>query len=288
MTYTATLDFDYNDSTGNYEASHSGYTVEAINDGVGAENPWKAWDMCKPLAVKYSGGLEVYSDEDILNPFTFYSDAQINRQWKALTALLSLELAGTFYNEETGLNGLVSDLLEEWGVNPNKPPKGYLADARREVLEESEIEDFDTIAAIYGLIGIRAMSFARNGYVQSQWAELLLVNTPSHRKACGYSKAYEKANFERMATNAADLYAAWAYGDVYGYRVTDSQGEEVDSCRGFYGNSDTFDTNGLSDGAMSAIEYDIDSRRKAKATRLIELIKNRVPLGLRAAELAQV
>ena len=46
-------------------------------------------------------------------------------------------------------------------------------------------------------------------------------------------------------TSEVETYNAWANGNVYGFVITDKEGNEVDSCWGFYG--DDADENGLAD-----------------------------------------
>jgi hypothetical protein len=47
-------------------------------------------------------------------------------------------------------------------------------------------------------------------------------------------------------------YAAWAAGEVFGYSITDENGEEVESCSGYYGWD--HDESGLMEQAKDAIE----------------------------------
>ena len=108
----------------------------------------------QPIAVEYGGNVTKYSDEDILKPISFFSDGQLNRHWKAICAAFETSYGGVTYNTAEELDSCVKELLESWNENPLRPSKGMLVDARREVLEETEVEDLEDIAALFNLIGI--------------------------------------------------------------------------------------------------------------------------------------
>jgi hypothetical protein len=75
----------------------------------------------------------------------------------------------------------------------------------------------------------------------------------------------------------------WANGEVYGWEVVDSDGETLDSCWGYIGDSDY----ALSEGIDSA-RYHIRAIKKRRANRLKTLIRNRTPLSTRAPILATI
>ena len=52
---------------------------------------------------------------------------------------------------------------------------------------------------------------------------------------------------ERCLTSELKTYDQYLQGQVYGYRITDEEGDEVDSCWGFYG--DDIESNGMLDSA---------------------------------------
>lgn len=71
-------------------------------------------------------------------------------------------------------------------------------------------------------------------------------------------------------------YDQYLSGDVYGYTVTDSKGEQTDSCWGYYG----YDENksGLLEAAQDVIDHTIITRIKSRIARLKALIKGKVEL----------
>lgn len=78
-----------------------------------------------------------------------------------------------------------------------------------------------------------------------------------------------------------DVYSDWANGSVYYYRITDKDGDEVDSCYGFIGDPEY----ALSEGVSLAEHYEMEARQ-ARTTKLKEMIRHRAPLEARQAVLA--
>ena len=78
-----------------------------------------------------------------------------------------------------------------------------------------------------------------------------------------------------------EVYSDWANGNVYAFLIEDEHGDVVDSCHGFIGDVDEC----LSEGIAEA-EAGERARRKRRATRLKDLIRNHVPLHLRQRELS--
>ena len=75
------------------------------------------------------------------------------------------------------------------------------------------------------------------------------------------------------------LFEDWAFGNVYGYEVLDADGENIDSCWGFFGDYDV-PYSALSE-AQSAADGHIERARKDRLEQVKTWIKNRVPLQYR-------
>ena len=71
-------------------------------------------------------------------------------------------------------------------------------------------------------------------------------------------------------------YDQYISGDVYGYTVEDKDGNQIDSCCGFYGHDN--EESGLLDQAKPAIDSEIIHRHKTRQGKVKQLIKNHVPL----------
>lgn len=70
-----------------------------------------------------------------------------------------------------------------------------------------------------------------------------------------------RANVEACFKGEMETYEQWAEGDVYGFIVRDADGEQVESCWGFYGFDD------VREEAKSAAEGERDYRAKEAAKR---------------------
>ena len=88
-----------------------------------------------------------------------------------------------------------------------------------------------------------------------------------------------KERMRKAAENNVKLYNDYLSGSVYGYIVKDQEGEDIDSCFGFYGYEHK--KSGLMDQAKDCIEYQITKRKKDHFALLKCWIKNRVPLQYR-------
>lgn len=75
-------------------------------------------------------------------------------------------------------------------------------------------------------------------------------------------------------------WASWLNGEVYGYKITDSEGEELDSCWGFIGYEN------CEEEAKSMLTHCIKHAKLEREKRIKTLIRNRVPLEVRLKELA--
>ena len=84
----------------------------------------------------------------------------------------------------------------------------------------------------------------------------------------------------------ADLFGAYAFGDVFGFVIeAEPDGETLDSCWGYYGSD--FDESGLAEAAQELANHILASAAKRRAAKLKELIRNHVPLDKRPAILAE-
>lgn len=251
------LDFEYDYDAHEQRAYHKGFTVRAVQDGD-AENPWKLWDYQTPLAVKEGRTTRVYSGAfgDPLEPFSHYTDGQINRHWPALRELLDIG------------DDLDRDLRAE-----SKQQGESLADTRLDYLRNSGVEDFNTLAEIWGLIGVPALA----GAVGNYGTDCLLVYTPAVAKARGHTTRGGGKSHAQLESEFK-LYEAWAVGDVYGYVIEDSDGDELGSCWGFYGD---IEESGLVEEATVSLSYLIRERFKIRANRVKQLIKAGAPFESR-------
>ena len=123
-------------------------------------------------------------------------------------------------------------------------------------------EYFDAMEGIAELAGIPFYSTISNGYCQGHSARVFVAATPEWRELVGAPLE----TCEGQCKTAADMWAAWAWGDVYGVsEITAPDGEEIGdgSCWGFYGAD--HDASGLMEHCNAAVTADMAYRaREAK------------------------
>jgi len=92
-------------------------------------------------------------------------------------------------------------------------------------------------------------NLADPGGWDSGWVGLV-IDTPARRKVMGFDKETlnpdgEPRNspeaIERALREDFKQFSSWVEGDVYGYIVTGPDGDEVDSCWGYYGSDDALE-----------------------------------------------
>lgn len=85
-----------------------------------------------------------------------------------------------------------------------------------------------------------------------------------------------KAKIWEVAKSNVELYNDYLSGSVYGYIIKDSDGNDVDSCWGFYGYDHK--KSGLLESAESFIDWEIADKREKHFARLKQWIINKVSL----------
>lgn len=73
-------------------------------------------------------------------------------------------------------------------------------------------------------------------------------------------------------------------GNVWGYEITDENGDDLDSCWGFIGDAYSQDDY-IWQEARSVVDHQVKRNRKKRIARLKEMILNKVPLFVREQEL---
>ena len=88
-----------------------------------------------------------------------------------------------------------------------------------------------------------------------------------------------REKMRECAESNVELYNDYLSGSVYGYQVKDREGEDIDSCWGFYGYE--HEKSGLLEYAKNAIDCTIEENKKNHFSLLKKWIKNKVPLMYR-------
>lgn len=233
------------------------YRIDIFRD-QDASNPFEEWDGCVPIMV--NGGRNFCSHD-----YAGASDAfvpttnQYRRHKKALLAVFDIaaHIEGARFQPtpdelETGLHEAIADAVKE--------------------------HDYDKLEDVSRIIGLPCLNTRSRGSCQSDYVEIMAV----------WPKAWGKENRPKATPKqiakelqaAVDLFGAWAWGDVYGYTVTDTvTGDEVGSCWGYYGND--HEASGLLEAAGGEMAYAERTEKNRHAKRLKNWIRNHVPLNVR-------
>lgn len=257
---TDTFSLDYDSRSGNYVADFHGLTIKAVREDS-AENPWENWDGQVPMAYaswdrnSYGGGDNPAvhdSGFDILDPFRHMTDGFLTRHQAAIAEIIH---PGYALNTDE----LKTD-AQWYGNSLPDQKRSYFRDCLREL---SSVRKLQRLDAIYDLMKIPHYLGTTRGYSQGDELEVLCVAFPAWCETCGAPKDYSRESFK----GDVDLLGAWAWGDVYGY-VIEHDGEQLDSCWGFYGRD--FDKSGLQEEALSAARYEAKKLIKAEAAEIEE------------------
>lgn len=266
------LSFDYDAKLNCQVAYVDGFRVRAEQDEC-ARDPWKDIDGLAPLMVYYDRRVPDYGD--IPDPIAAMSDSFINRKWRELCKIFDMPESEArdlkrAYGYSSTIAEVKRDLLDEW------------------LGQESGQALIKLKAELFELMGWPVYRTTSRGYSQGDWAELIAVYTPDHAKICGTNfplSAKAKAAACEDLKGAAELWGYWAWGDVYTAVIDQMTGSEVtseyiESCGGFYG--DDYTASGLAEYAESEIAAIRATRLKARAAKLKDLIRARVPVAIRA------
>lgn len=247
---------------------YKGFKIEISHDDC-AENPFEAWD-CEPLIfVNYDRSIKDYG----------YNASFDSDYLPSLTRVQIIQNI-SFILDKTGHNSL-RELREDYYNYSD------IVDAINDALQEAyngeyNSEKLDFYSDILNIIGVENYLGCTSGYSQGDYAEVLVIACPNWIKHSGIAKEHITESLEY----AVKLFGYWAWGDVYGYSVEDSEGELIDSCNGYYGDYSA-NYGGAIEEARHAIDWHVKHLRKKRIDELKTLIKNRVPLYKREEILEQ-
>lgn len=263
------------------------YTIEFAHD-QDSENPYDAWEGNTPALWvslrRHSVDIEEYGDSDLESFFAKMSRHWISRHWRAICKILDLTESehdrearehAVYYCQSLSESraDLFSDALGDMKGSSWSYALDYLEDLR----------------ALYRLAGVQAETFQRDGYCQGDSVYGLIVMTPAWAENVGAPHAkpgqIDQEKCAKDMESQADIFGAWAFGDVYGYIVTETaSGDDVGSCWGFYG--DSLEDSGLWENLQNSIECYESQHLARKLAKVKAWIKNKTPLGVRADLLA--
>lgn len=99
---------------------------------------------------------------------------------------------------------------------------------------------------------------------------IIYVPRISLRSEYGWKKITKarKAKVEEYLRAEVETYDQYLRGEIYGYKVTDSNGTEIDSCGGYYGNN--HEQSGLLKDARNVVDCERVGRYQAHARKVKE------------------
>lgn len=224
-------------------------------------NPHEDWDGMTPMLVKSGRDEWDYSDsaDNLRYPWEHLSDWKIARNWRAVC-----DAVGVYWFDAD------KECRRQQAIYG-----GRLADCRRELLENaacdrSTADEFAGLAYLWKLAGCAALDSSISGHCQGDYADVLAVQTPAWRDRMGTPKPGKRSEEDEARDLRADIstYEAFAFGDVYGYVIETEDGEELDSCWGFYGMD--AEESGLWDAATSAADWHAEKIAENLARELEE------------------
>jgi hypothetical protein len=247
-----------------------GYTAEIHIDEI-PQNPFSDWDCEPPIAVlnweRYHAKLNNYGGDELnLSTLLAFIPAPLweSREGKrAILAALPFDMAD--------LRDTMRDTMRDGKLN--------FSDAIHELTETLTpsgwgewVEYFDTMKAVAAVAGIPCHSTQSNGYSQGDSALVFVAALPAWVEKVGAPAEHHA----EQCKHAADLWSAWAWGDVYGIaEILRPDGTEAPdgSCWGFYGSD--HEASGLMEHCRNSVDCDRRKRMEAATTRRTYLKRER-------------
>jgi len=241
------------------------YRIDIFND-FDASNPFEDRDGCVPIMVE--GGRD-YGTHDYGNVESTILSGLNNLDEEQLIAIADKLDGGDTMKEDAAAD------VEGY---PGVKYSAALCEKITEAMPASGMRKLEYLEAIADTLGYPCITRVSRGYCQGDRVDVLAVWLPAFGAENRPDATPEDVTKELKS--AVELYSSWAWGDVFGYTITDTlAGEEVDACWGFYGRN--FDESGLMEEATSAAEYAEQTEKKRHFQRLKRWIKAHVPLTVR-------
>jgi len=244
------------------------YRIDIYNDEA-AGNPFEEWDGNVPLMVEGGRNFGTHDYGDVEQAILA---AMADLPADKLEALaLTLDGGGDMIAN-------AKEAAEDYPERGEDAFRGHLADEVTEGVPSSGSDKLDYLEAIADALGWPCLNTCSRGYSQDDYVDVLAVWPPKFGQDNRPDATPEQ--IERELQDAVDLFGAWAWGDAYGYTVTDTvTGDEVGSCWGYYGADHK--ASGLVEAATADAQHAATTEKERHANRLKAWIRNRAPLTAR-------
>jgi hypothetical protein len=234
----------------------NGYKAE-IHTDEDAQNPFADWDCEPPIAVlnwqRYHAKLENYGGDDLnletllsFIPAPLWESREGKREILAALPFSMAELVEAVRNAGNFKDAITHELA--YDLRPS---------------DWSEWNEyFDTMKAVAAVAGIPCHLTQSKGHSQGDSALVFVAALPAWVKEVGAPAD----TLAEQCKDAADLWSAWAWGDVYGVAdILRPDGTEAPegACWGFYGTDHK--QSGLLDHCHEAVKHDMAKQEREAA-----------------------
>ena len=204
--------------------------------------------MCKPTPIhtetRDGFKIEIWQDYDGLNPFT---------DWYTAGELTFFDEFGRVWQTNDKNPHTKDSFLEAW-ENGELDGVLYLVSSGRYHFNKWQVgvSDFDENTCFEGFIHLSEATILK------EWGEKVTEIDGE------FFTPVQMA--ERYAVSVLGTIEDWLDGNVYGYKVIDSEDEEIDACWGYFGNYD--EKGGALAEALSVVEWQVKKRADAEVFAL--------------------
>jgi hypothetical protein len=158
--------------------------------------------------------------------------------------------------------------------------KGFDPDSIFQHLSETNKSTYEGYWAfpVYAYIhsGV-ALSLGRSGYPFNDRWDVSFKGFALVKRQKGWTYTHDKAI--KVGQAIVDEWNQYLSGEVYGFQVLDSEGDDIDSCWGFYGD---FDKDAyVIDQAKAHVDHVVNEKIKTHIQSVKQWIKNKIALVYR-------
>ena len=274
------------------EESYKGYSIKIMYEDC-PECPTKFWDMCAAFLWEYSdrGGAHRLSDychwEQVYGKHGSSDHSLDDALINLINDYANLDKVYKYFKNENSNVKLYYDrslrrwIFEEW----SEYRKAYIevfnctsdeykcGDYLYEMLESRDKDELiDILDRCANNVVI--YEWSSTGYSQGDYVEGVAFMTKEMADKNLFVK--EGEDWKEVATEAMDAgsksIGAWMWGDVYGWSIEDEEGDNIDSCWGYYGDEEI-------DYMISEAKNNIDSyiaRREKEYEERLEKVKTNI------------
>lgn len=281
------------------EESYKGYSIKIMYDDC-PDCPTEFYDMCGAFLWEYSncdrlskschweqvfgkhGSNEHTLEEAIMQLIEDYGNEEKIREY----IKKKVSDARFYYDRSRRLwvfeewQDWAKKWWEEFTCTPNEWKKGGYIHEMLQGRTKDELIDILRDCTD----DIVAYEWSSTGYSQGDYVEGIAFMTKEMAKKRLWLKDgedWKKAAIEAMESGSEEI-GAWMWGDVYGWVIEDDNGEDIDSCWGYYGYKEI---DYMISEAKGAIDVHIETLEKEHEERLetvkanIDKLKGKIFIG---------